>query len=158
MQKWSGLRGCHPSSIPTEQLLILYDLFELLRCGWLWLCLMPNCSFHGQISTVFISSVQLEWSKLELEKLNSSNKFFLALIFPTHLNGATLETGNVEEWRFVFLTLVLLFDLPFLSLQVQYRSSLENLKLKNMKILIEAQAVESYLWMVKSRRAVKRSC
>ena len=118
---------------------------------------MPNYSFHGQISTEFISSVQLERSKLELEKLNSSNKFFLALIFPTHLNGATLETGNVEEWRFVFLTLVLLFDLPLLSLQVQYRSSLENLKLKNMKVLIEVLAVEYYLWMVQSGRAVKRS-
>ena len=79
------------------------------------------------------------------------------MIFPTHLNGATLETGDVEEGRFVFLTLVLLFDLPFLSLQVQYCSSLENLKLKNMKILIEAPAVESYLGMVQSRRAVKGS-
>ena len=78
------------------------------------------------------------------------------MIFPTHLNGATLETGDVEEWRFVFLTLVLLFDLPFLSLQVQYCSSLENLKLKNMKILIEAPAVESYLRMVEGCRAVKR--
>ena len=73
------------------------------------------------------------------------------------MNGATLETGDVKEWRFVLLTLVLLFDLPLLSLQVQYRSSLENLKLKNMKILIEAPAVKSYLGMVQSGRAVKHS-
>ena len=79
------------------------------------------------------------------------------MTFPTHLNGATLETGDVEEGRFVFLTLVLLFDLPLLSFQVQYRSSLENLKLKSMKILIEVLAVESYLRMVEGRRAVKRS-
>ena len=79
------------------------------------------------------------------------------MTFPTHLNGATLETGGVKEGRFVFLTLVLLFDLPLLSLQVQYRSSLENSKLKSTKILIEVLAVESYLRMVEGRRAVKRS-
>ena len=73
------------------------------------------------------------------------------------MNGATLETGDVKERRFVFLTLVLLFDLPLLSFQVQYRSSLENSKLKSMRILIEVLAVESYLRMVEGRRAVKRS-